>query len=225
MKDINIAESRNFLLKESIELDEMAKIQGDLKDAIEAVIAANPELDGLPLKKAIKADQKVVDALAGEDLYDNQLNKFIASAKGERTVGTRGRQATPASAKSDIAADLGSSSKKALSEPGFEDDDVEITDTWNAQDEDDIDDEKGPTSKDIDNTITADVPADSDEVRQANFYKNVIVKKVNKIEKLKPQDRAASTDMTALKQFIKNPDVQKSLTPATIKSLVSSIIG
>jgi len=222
MKNINIAESRDFLLKESIELDEMAKIQGDLKDAIEAVIAANPELDGLPLKKAIKADQKVVDALAGEDLYDNQLNKFIASAKGERTVGTRGRQATPASAKSDIAADLGSSSKKALSEPGFEEDDVDITDTWNTPEEDDVDDEKGPTSKDIDTSIESDIPTD---VTQANAYKNIIVKKVNKIEALPPQDRASSPDMIALKQFIKKPEVSKLLTIPTIRGLVSSIIG
>ena len=82
-------------LDEAEELDEMAKIAGDLKSSIEAVIAANPDLQGLALKKAIKGDPAVINALDGEDLYDNQLNKFIALSKGERTVGRRGRVADP----------------------------------------------------------------------------------------------------------------------------------
>jgi hypothetical protein len=82
-------------LDEAEELDEMAKIAGDLKSAIEKVIAANTDLEGLSLKKAIKGDSAVIDALDGEDLYDNQLNKFIALSKGERTVGQRGRKADP----------------------------------------------------------------------------------------------------------------------------------
>jgi hypothetical protein len=77
------------------QLEEMAKISGDLKSAIEKVIAANTDLQGLSLKKAIKGDAAVIDALDGEDLYDNQLNKFIALSKGERTVGQRGRVANP----------------------------------------------------------------------------------------------------------------------------------
>ncbi len=76
-------------------LDEMAKIAGDLKTAIEKVIAANGDLEGLALKKAIKGDADVQNALAGDDLYDNQLNKFIALSKGERTLGQRGRKADP----------------------------------------------------------------------------------------------------------------------------------
>lgn len=84
----------NFL-DEAEELDEMAKIAGDLKSSIEAVIAANPDLQGLALKKAIKGDSAVINALDGEDLYDNQLNKFIALSKGEREVGQRGRKADP----------------------------------------------------------------------------------------------------------------------------------
>jgi hypothetical protein len=77
------------------ELDEMAKITGDLKSSIESVIAANPELQGLALKKAIKGDAAVINALDGEDLFDNQLNKFIALSKGEREIGQRGRKADP----------------------------------------------------------------------------------------------------------------------------------
>jgi hypothetical protein len=76
-------------------LDEMAKIAGDLKSAIEAVLTANPDLEGLALKKAIKGDSAVINALDGEDLYDNQLNKFICLSKGEREVGQRGRKADP----------------------------------------------------------------------------------------------------------------------------------
>jgi hypothetical protein len=84
-----------------MDLEEMAKISGDLKAAIEDVIDSNPELEGLALKKAIKADSSVQDALAGDDLYDNQLNKFIALTKGERTLQQRGRKAgTPNAVKS-----------------------------------------------------------------------------------------------------------------------------
>jgi hypothetical protein len=82
-------------LDEAEELEEMAKITGDLKSAIEKVLAANKDLEGLSLKKAIKGDAAVIDALDGEDLYDNQLNKFIALTKGERTLGQRGRKADP----------------------------------------------------------------------------------------------------------------------------------
>ena len=82
-------------LDEAEELEEMAKITGDLKSAIEKVLASNKDLEGLSLKKAIKGDAAVIDALDGEDLYDNQLNKFIALSKGERTLGQRGRKADP----------------------------------------------------------------------------------------------------------------------------------
>jgi hypothetical protein len=76
-------------------LNEMAKIAGDLKSAIEKVIKDNPDLEGLALKKKIKADKAVDDALEGETLYDNQLNKFIAAAKVEREIGQLGRKADP----------------------------------------------------------------------------------------------------------------------------------
>ena len=80
---------------ETESLDEMAKIAGDLKSSIEKVIQDNPELDRLPLKKAIKADADVIKALGDSSLYDNQLSKFIAAAKGEREIGKRGRKADP----------------------------------------------------------------------------------------------------------------------------------
>jgi hypothetical protein len=73
----------------------MAKIAGDLASAIKSVVNSNSGLEGLALKKAIKADASVKSALAGDELYDNQLNKYIALLKGERELGQRGRKADP----------------------------------------------------------------------------------------------------------------------------------
>lgn len=80
---------------EEDQLDEMAKITGKLESAIKNVIAKNSDLEGLALKKAIRKDAAVEDALEGDTMYDNQLNKFIALVKGEREVGQRGRKADP----------------------------------------------------------------------------------------------------------------------------------
>ena len=86
-------EIQNILSEE--DLNEMAKIKGDLKSSIEKVINDNPDLTGLALKKAIRANDAVKDALEGDTLFDHQLNRFIALTKGERTVGKRGRKADP----------------------------------------------------------------------------------------------------------------------------------
>ena len=80
---------------ETESLDEMAKIKGDLKVAIEKVMSDNPDLETLPLKKAIKADADVIKALGDDSLYDNQLGKFISASKGEREIGQRGRKLDP----------------------------------------------------------------------------------------------------------------------------------
>lgn len=86
---------------EEDQLDEMAKITGRLEAAIKKVLSANADLDGLPLKKAIKADAEVEDALEGDTMYDNQLNKFIALVRGNREVGQRGRKADPTKIKAE----------------------------------------------------------------------------------------------------------------------------
>jgi hypothetical protein len=86
---------------EEDQLDEMAKITGKLESAIKNVIAKNSDLEGLALKKAIRKDAAVEDALEGDTMYDNQLNKFIALVKGEREVGQRGRKADPNKPKSE----------------------------------------------------------------------------------------------------------------------------
>jgi len=89
-----VKEEITSLLKEE-PIKEMAKITGDLQSSIEKVIQANPDLENLPLKKAIKADSNVIAALGDETLFDNQLNKFISLTKGERTLQKRGRKADP----------------------------------------------------------------------------------------------------------------------------------
>lgn len=87
-KPANVAES------EEDALNEMAKIAGDLKVAIEKVIEKNKDSEKKDIRKAIKADNDVKTALGDEDLFDNQLNKFIDLVKGEREVGQRGRKAS-----------------------------------------------------------------------------------------------------------------------------------
>jgi len=79
---------------EEMSLNEMAKIAGDLDAAIRKVIEDNPDLEGLPLKKAIKGSEKVKDALDTDELYDNQLNKFIALVRGQRELGKKGRKSS-----------------------------------------------------------------------------------------------------------------------------------
>ena len=99
---------------EEDQLDEMAKITGRLETAIKKVIAANKDLEGLPLKKAIKADDEVEDALEGDTMYDNQLNKFIALIRGEREVGQRGRKSDPTKAKAEPKAKASKPSTKGM---------------------------------------------------------------------------------------------------------------
>ena len=83
-------------LQEDEALNEMAKIAGDLKAAIEKVIEKNKDAEKKVVRKAIKTDDEVQAALGpDDDLFDNQLNKFIDLIRGEREVGQRGRKADP----------------------------------------------------------------------------------------------------------------------------------
>jgi hypothetical protein len=84
------------IVAEDEALNEMAKIAGDLKIAIEKVIEKNKDGEKKDIRKAIKTDDKVQAALGpDDDLFDNQLNKFIDLVRGEREVGQRGRKADP----------------------------------------------------------------------------------------------------------------------------------
>lgn len=132
-------------------LNEMAKLTGSLADAIGVVIAnVGDDLDGLALKKAIKADPDVIAALGSDTLYDNQLNKFIALAKGERELGQRGRKADPNKTVSPNATqkamdkatgkdDLDKAKKPSLKDL-VDDEDIDIEDTW-SKPETDFDDD------------------------------------------------------------------------------------
>jgi len=86
--------SKSLDLTEEEQLAEMAKIAGNLKVAIEKVIEKNKDAEKKDVRKAIKADDEVQAALGDEDLFDNQLNKFIDLVRGEREVGQRGRKAS-----------------------------------------------------------------------------------------------------------------------------------
>jgi len=90
-KPANVAEVETL---EEDALMEMAKIAGDLKVAIEKVIEKNKDSEKKDIRKAIKTDDEVKAALGDDDLFDNQLNKFIDLVKGEREVGQRGRKAS-----------------------------------------------------------------------------------------------------------------------------------
>jgi hypothetical protein len=86
-KPVTIAEDETLI--------EMAKIAGDLKVAIEKVIQSNKDGEKKDIRKAIKTDDEVQSALGpDDDLFDNQLNKFIDLIRGEREVGQRGRKAS-----------------------------------------------------------------------------------------------------------------------------------
>ena len=138
-------------------LNEMAKIAGDLDAAIRKVIKDNPDLEGLPLKKAIKGDTKVKDALDTDKLYDNQLNKFIALVKGQRELEKKGRKPSEkadepkkeepkkkeAPKKAAPKKEAPKKEKKAKDE-----DEEEVEDNWNKSGEDDgMEDEKSIDKK------------------------------------------------------------------------------
>jgi hypothetical protein len=94
--EILVKKGINVELTEDDALNEMAKIAGDLKVAIEKVIEKNKDGEKKDIRKAIKTDDKVQAALGpDDDLFDNQLNKFIDLVRGEREVGQRGRKADP----------------------------------------------------------------------------------------------------------------------------------
>jgi hypothetical protein len=139
-------------------LNEMAKIAGALDTAIRKVIEDNPDLEGLPLKKAIKGSEKVKDALDTDELYDNQLNKFIALVKGQRELGKKGRKPLEKSdepKKEEPKAKKEAPKKEApkkeapkKEKKAKDEDDEEVEDNWNkSSDDDGMEDEKSIDKK------------------------------------------------------------------------------
>lgn len=212
-------------------INEMAKIGGALKDAIDAVIEANPDLNGLPLKKVIRGDEAVQTALGKDALHDNQLNRYIAVAKGDMTLGQRGRKPLDATRDAQTVSDIGQEYQELEKLNGFdeaepidmgsEEEDQDPLDTWNVLDDEDplISDDE-PKSIEIDSSFEDDVVSDP----TANAHKNIITKKVSKIESA-ADDETYKREMAALKQFIQKPEVKKSLGTDLIRTLVSPIIG
>lgn len=142
--------------KNEMSLNEMAKIAGDLDAAIRKVIEDNPDLEGLPLKKAIKGDTKVKDALDTDELYDNQLNKFIALVKGQRELGKKGRKPSEKADEPKKEAPKKEAPKKAAPKKeapkkeknAKDEDEEEVEDNWNKSGEDDgMEDEKSIDKK------------------------------------------------------------------------------
>ena len=143
--------------KNEMSLNEMAKIAGDLDAAIRKVIEDNPDLEGLPLKKAIKGDTKVKDALDTDELYDNQLNKFIALVKGQRELGKKGRKPSEKAdepkkeePKKKEAPKKAAPKKEAPKKEknAKDEDEEEVEDNWNKSGEDDgMEDEKSIDKK------------------------------------------------------------------------------
>lgn len=209
MDNRDLVRFKNLLLRENLEapLREMAKIQGELKDAIEKVILGNPDLDGLALKKAIKGDADVITALGEEDLYDNQLNKFIGNTRGTRTLQPRGRKPAKKDAPTASPFSMASLSDPVDGDVGEEDD---FADDFSF-------DSDGPDDSEIDTSFEDEIPSSS---TTSNNFRNIISKKVSKIEKL-----GNPIDLQALKQFIRKPEVVKALGSDTIRDLVSSVIG
>ena len=154
-------EAKKFEGKNEMSLNEMAKIAGDLDAAIRKVIEDNPDLEGLPLKKAIKGDTKVKDALDTDELYDNQLNKFIALVKGQRELGKKGRKPSekadepkkeePKKEAPKKAAPKKEAPKKEAPKKeknAKDEDEEEVEDNWNKSGEDDgMEDEKSIDKK------------------------------------------------------------------------------
>jgi hypothetical protein len=84
---------------ENESLNELAKIVGDLKTAIEKVIDQNKDAEMTDLRKAVRSDADVKAALAkdpdGSALQQTQLDRFILKTKGELIPQQRGRKADP----------------------------------------------------------------------------------------------------------------------------------
>lgn len=173
------------------QLDEMAKITGRLETAIKKVIADNPELEGLPLKKVIRKDAEVVDSLEGDDLYDNQLNKYIALQKGEREVGQRGRKADP---------------NKAPKAPIKTE---KPTQNFAKPATDDLTDEDG-NKVEVDKTVKPVVGNAEIEAK----LKDVISKKKAKLANAKGADY--DRELAALKQFLAKPEISKYIKKKTV---------
>jgi len=97
---INLNEELRIVFTGSVNLMDMIKRVPDGGFPFKAkIVKDNPDSDKLALKKTIKKDAEVQALLAGDELYDNQLNKFIELVKGDRVNDQRGRKPSEESSK------------------------------------------------------------------------------------------------------------------------------
>ena len=92
------------------------------------------------------------------------------------------------------------------------------------EDEFDVDDEKGPSKADIEaaeKDLEFEIPTSTGD---SNNMRNVIVKKVDKIEKKRDNKEDYTMDLLALKQYINRDDVRKEVGASEIRNLVSPLI-
>lgn len=200
-------------------VDEMAMIVGDLDNAIRDVVEANPNLDGLELKRKIRNNDAVVSALAGDKLHDNQLNRFIAkiksgaprtapssepsaprvpSAAGEEPAMTKSVAVSPARKMSIIAKlDAGAEPEELAKRYGLEVDDImNIQARSKAEDEGDVKDISGLRQGDDDfKTIELEVPEQSDR-----SVKDEIITKAERMFYIAPKTSEKDV-MTSLKNW------------------------
>lgn len=200
-------------------VDEMAMIVGDLDNAIRDVIEANPNLDGLELKRKIRSNDSVVAALAGDKLHDNQLNRFISkvksgaprsapsdepmaprapSAGGEEPTLGKAVSVSPARRMSIIAKlDAGAEPEELAKRYGLEVDDIlSIQAKAKAEDEGDVKDISGLRQGEDDfKTIELEVPEQSDR-----NVKDEILAKAERMFYIAPKTSEKDV-MTSLKNW------------------------
>lgn len=219
-------------------VNEMAKIAGDLAKSIKKVVDSNSDLEGLALKKAIKADTAVKAALAGDELYDNQLNKYIALLKGERELGQRGRKADPEITARKSEEEKAKEAKRAEKEkaraekerakaPAQKPSSPEYKKTSTM-----VDMSGEPSDKDIEKTekeLGIDVPKATKPSKLSAEEKDKFDKALKgmnaKIERIKSKE-AKPDDVELLKRAYNNADIKKLFKKAgkDIDDLVAGII-
>ena len=220
------------------QINEMAKIAGDLAKSIKKVVDSNSDLEGLALKKAIKADTAVKAALAGDELYDNQLNKYIALLKGERELGQRGRKADPEITARKSEEEKAKEAKRAEKEkaraekerakaPAQKPSSPEYKKTSTM-----VDMSGEPSDKDIEKTekeLGIDVPKATKPSKLSAEEKDKFDKALKgmnaKIERIKSKE-AKPDDVELLKRAYNNADIKKLFKKAgkDIDDLVAGII-
>jgi hypothetical protein len=232
------------------QVNEMAKIAGDLASAIKSVVNSNSGLEGLALKKAIKADASVKSALAGDELYDNQLNKYIALLKGERELGQRGRKADPNVAAKRSEEEKAKEEKRAEKDakraekerakapaqkptfPTYKKTTTMVDMSGEPSDKDEPSDEDIPkTDKEL-KKLGIDTPKPVKKVKLSDDEEakiNRIINGINKKLEKRELGKATKEDMKVLVDISKNPDIKKLFTKAEkysdLKKLLSNAIG